>query len=155
MALVIRLRKLGARGKPHFRIAVTESTTTRSGRFVEEIGWYDPKKEGVNFKVDAERARYWLSKGAKPTETVRSILKRHSQLGKAPAAPAAEAPAEPKAEAEAPAPEPEPTPAAEEPAEKPAEGPAKATEEEPKTDEPEPTPETPPEATEPTETDKQ
>ena len=152
MALIIRLRRLGARHKPFFRIAVTEAATARDGRFLEELGWYDPKKEGLNSKIDVERVQHWLSKGAKPSDTVRSILKRHSQRGSAaaaPAAPAAPAAAEPKVEAEAPTPE--PTPPAEEPAQQPAEG----TKEEPKTDEQEPTPETSTEAPEPPETDKQ
>ncbi|MBN1919243.1 MAG: 30S ribosomal protein S16 [Verrucomicrobia bacterium] len=81
MALVIRLRKLGTKGQPFFRIAVTESATARDGRFVEEIGWYDPKKSGNNSSVDEERARYWMSKGAKPSDTVRSVFKRHGLIG--------------------------------------------------------------------------
>ena len=123
MALVIRLRKLGARHKPFFRIAVTESARARDGRFLEELGWYDPKKEGLNSKVDIERVRHWLSKGAKPSDTVRTILKRHGLLGGKPAAAkvVAEAAIEPEAvpaepETEAP---PEPTPEAAEPAPEP------------------------------------
>jgi small subunit ribosomal protein S16 len=124
MALVIRLRKLGSRHQPHFRIAVTELATARDGRFVEEIGWYDPKKAKDNSKLDEERARYWLAKGAKPSETVRSILKKHNLLGggaPAEAAPGTEPAAaetqptavepektEPAAEPKAP-PQPEPT----------------------------------------------
>jgi small subunit ribosomal protein S16 len=117
MALVIRLRKLGSRHQPHFRIAVTETATARDGRFLEEIGWYDPKKAKDNFKLDVERARYWLSKGAKPSETVRSILKKHKLLGGGapPKAAVEPEPVETAAETEAP-PELEP-PAAQPPEE--------------------------------------
>ncbi len=157
MALVMRLRKLGARHKPFFRIVVAESATARDGRFVEELGWYDPKKEGDNSKLNEERVRYWLSKGAKPSETVRSILKKHNLLGTA--APAATPTTEAPAEAEAAIPEPEPTPPAEEPAEQPAEQPAEEPveepAEEPKAEEEEPRPETSPEATESPETEKE
>jgi len=134
MALVMRLRKLGSRGQPHFRIAVADVTKGRDGPFVEEIGWYDPKKPGENSKLDEERARYWLSKGAKPSDTVRSLLKKHNVFGTRPqqpeapapepetAAPAAEAPEPPaEAAAEAPEPEAEPTKAAAEAAEPEAE----------------------------------
>jgi small subunit ribosomal protein S16 len=109
MALVIRLRKLGAKHKPFFRIAVTEVTSARDGRFVEEIGWYDPKKQAANSKVDLERATYWLSQGAKPSETVRSIFKRHGLLGAKRVA-TAEAPAEEPAAQPEPERQPEETP---------------------------------------------
>jgi small subunit ribosomal protein S16 len=109
MALVIRLRKLGTKGQPFFRIAVTETATARDGRFVEEIGWYDPKKAGANSSVDEERARHWMSKGAKPSDTVRSIFARHGLLGgKTPAGPRTEARPKPEAVSE-------PEPAASEP----------------------------------------
>ncbi len=101
MALVIRLRRLGARHKPFFRIAVTEAATARDGRFLEELGWYDPKKEGLNSKIDVERVRHWLSKGAQPSETVRAILKKHGLLGGKPAVAAAAAEAGTEAVAEA------------------------------------------------------
>jgi small subunit ribosomal protein S16 len=103
MALVIRLRRLGAKSQPFFRIAVTETATARDGRFVEEIGWYDPKKAGTNSNVDGERARHWLSKGAKPSDTVRNIFKEHGLIGPG-RAPKTAAP-KPKPAA---APEPEP-----------------------------------------------
>jgi len=152
MALVIRLRKLGARHKPFFRIAVTEAATARDGRFLEELGWYDPKKKGLNSKINVERVQHWLSNGAKPSETVRTILKRHGLLGGKPVA--AGAAAEPVAEAaiepEAVPPEPEaesapegPEPQAE--AEQPQEAPPP---EEPK-QEAEPEPEPPPAEPEP------
>jgi small subunit ribosomal protein S16 len=133
MALVIRLRKLGARHKPFFRIAVTESTSARDGRFVEEIGWYDPKRASANSKVDVERAAYWMSQGAKPSETVRSILKKHglfggtlvAQLEPEPEKPSARTKPQPEPEAAPePASEPQPEPA-------PAEAPAAQAEPEP------------------------
>jgi len=104
MALVMRLRKLGSRHQPHFRIAVAESASGRDSRFVEELGWYDPKLKGDNSKLNEERARYWLAKGAKPTDTVRSILKKHNLFG---TAPPTEAAAEPLAEPAEPVAEPE------------------------------------------------
>ena len=142
MALVIRLRKLGAKHKPFFRIAVTESTSARDGRFVEEIGWYDHKKASANSKDDVERAAYWMSQGAKPSETVRSIFRRHGLFGGKPVAelepepekPSARAKPEPAAAPEpAPEPKPEPAPAEEPPtpAETPAEEPAAQAEPEP------------------------
>jgi len=134
MALVMRLRKLGSRGQPHFRIAVADSTKGRDGPFVEEIGWYDPKKPGENSKLDEERARYWLAKGAKPSDTVRSLLKKHNVFGTRP----------PR---EAPAPAPEPTEATAEPAPEPTEPAAEPAE--PKTEIAEPEAETPKPAAEP------
>jgi small subunit ribosomal protein S16 len=159
MALVIRLRKLGARHKPFFRIAVTEAATARDGRFIEEIGWYDPKKEGLNSKVNIERAQHWLSNGAKPSETVRTILKRHGLLGGKPVTaeeatkPVAEAAIEP----EAVPPEPETEVA---PEEAPPQAEAEQPEEAPPPEEPkqdaEPEPEQPPAETDqpPAETDQ-
>jgi len=136
MALVMRLRKLGSRGQPHFRIAVADSTKGRDGPFVEEIGWYDPKKPGENSKLDEERARYWLAKGAKPSDTVRSLLKKHNVFG-----------TRPQPEAPPPAPEPtEPTEPAPEPTEAAAE---EAEPPEPKTEIEEPEAETPKPAAEP------
>lgn len=110
MALVIRLRKLGSRGKPFFRIAVAEAASARDGPFIEEVGWYDPKQPGDNAKLNEERVRHWLAQGAKPSETVRSILKKHKLLGTspqpaAPTAPVAE-PAEPATEPTEPTTEP-------------------------------------------------
>lgn len=76
MATVIRLRREGTKNRPFFRIVATDSRMPRDGRFIELLGTYDPMKEGVNFTLKRERADYWLSKGAKPSDTVRSILKR-------------------------------------------------------------------------------
>jgi len=136
MALVIRLRRLGAKGQPFFRVAVTETATARDGRFVEEIGWYDPRKTGTNSDVDGERARHWLSKGAKPSDTVRNIFKQHGLIGpgRTPkvAAPKPEPAARPEPQPAA-RPEPEPTTPPE---------PEPAAQPEPETP-PQPEPETP------------
>ena len=70
----IRLRRMGAKKAPFYRIVVADSRSPRDGRFIEEIGTYDPMAEGENIKVDLERAKYWISNGAQPTETVRGLL---------------------------------------------------------------------------------
>lgn len=70
----IRLRRMGAKKAPFYRIVVADSRYPRDGRFIEEIGTYDPMAEGENIKVDLERAKYWISNGAQPTETVRGLL---------------------------------------------------------------------------------
>ena len=85
MAVRIRMKRVGAKNAPYFRIVVTDSRSPRDGRFIEEIGTYQPRKKGDNVTVDLERAKYWVSKGAQPSNTVASFLKK---LGKAPKAPA-------------------------------------------------------------------
>ena len=70
----IRLRRMGAKKAPFYRIVVADSRCPRDGRFIEEIGTYDPMAEGEYIKVDLERAKYWISNGAQPTETVRGLL---------------------------------------------------------------------------------
>ena len=70
----IRLRRMGAKKAPFYRIVVADSRCPRDGRFIEEIGTYNPMAEGENIKVDLERAKYWISNGAQPTETVRGLL---------------------------------------------------------------------------------
>ena len=70
----IRLRRVGAKKAPFYRIVVADSRSPRDGRFIEEIGTYDPMAEGENIKIDLERAKYWISNGAQPTETVRGLL---------------------------------------------------------------------------------
>ena len=71
----IRLKRIGAHKKPFYRVVVADSRTPRDGRFIEEIGTYDPLKDPAEIKIDAERAQSWLDNGAQPTETVRSLLK--------------------------------------------------------------------------------
>ncbi|MEA5050328.1 MAG: 30S ribosomal protein S16 [Oscillospiraceae bacterium] len=77
MAVKIRLRRIGAKKAPFYRIIVADSRFPRDGRFIEEIGYYDPTKEPVVVKIDADKAKYWLGAGAQPTDTVTSILKKN------------------------------------------------------------------------------
>lgn len=77
MAVKIRLRRIGAKKAPFYRIIVADSRFPRDGRFIEEIGYYDPTKEPVVVKIDADKAKYWLGAGAQPTDTVKSILKKN------------------------------------------------------------------------------
>ncbi len=74
--LSIRLRRAGTTKKPHYRVVVADSRCWRDGRFVEVVGHYDPRKSPALVKIDAERARHWIAKGAKPSETVASLLKK-------------------------------------------------------------------------------
>ena len=76
MAVRIRLRRVGTTNTPCYRIVVADARSPRDGRFIEIIGTYDPKPATNNFKVDVERAKYWIQKGAQPSDTVRSILKK-------------------------------------------------------------------------------
>jgi small subunit ribosomal protein S16 len=78
------MKRVGAKNTPVFRIVVADARSPRDGKFIEELGTYHPLNKGDNFSLDLERARYWLSKGAQPTETVASFIKK---AGKA-AAPA-------------------------------------------------------------------
>ena len=75
MAVKIRLRRLGAKKAPFYRIVVADSRYPRDGRYIEEIGYYDPTKEPSVVKVDAEKAQKWIKNGAQPTDTVKKILK--------------------------------------------------------------------------------
>ena len=77
----IRLRRMGAKKAPFYRIVVADSRYPRDGRFIEELGYYDPMKEPVDIKVDADKAKDWLAKGAQPTETVKSLLKKSGVIG--------------------------------------------------------------------------
>lgn len=72
----IRLRRMGAKKAPYYRIVVADSRSPRDGRFIEEIGLYDPMADGEKIKVDMERAKYWIANGAQPTDTVRGLLKK-------------------------------------------------------------------------------
>lgn len=72
----IRLRRMGAKKAPFYRIVVADSRYPRDGRFIEEIGQYDPSAETDKIKVDMERAKYWIANGAQPTDTVRGLLKK-------------------------------------------------------------------------------
>ena len=72
----IRLRRMGAKKAPYYRIVVADSRSPRDGRFIEEIGTYDPLSESEKLKVDLERTKYWIANGAQPTDTVRGLLKK-------------------------------------------------------------------------------
>ena len=72
----IRLRRMGAKKAPFYRIVVADSRYPRDGRFIEEIGIYDPVAEPATLKVDVDRAQAWIKTGAQPTETVRALLKK-------------------------------------------------------------------------------
>jgi len=76
MAVKIRLRRMGAKKKPFYRIIVADSRSPRDGRFIEEIGTYDPLKDPSEIKVDGEKAKKWIADGAQPTETVKALLKK-------------------------------------------------------------------------------
>ena len=76
----IRLRRMGAKKAPFYRIVVADSRYPRDGRFIEEIGIYDPVAEPANLKVDVDRAQAWIKTGAQPTETVRDLLKKAGAL---------------------------------------------------------------------------
>ena len=80
MAVKIRLRRMGAKKAPFYRVVVADSRFPRDGRFIEEIGYYDPTKEPAVVKIDAEKAKQWLDNGAQPTDTVREILKKAAVL---------------------------------------------------------------------------
>jgi len=71
----IRLKRMGAHKKPFYRIVVADSRTPRDGRFIEEIGYYDPMKKPADVKIDEEKAKKWMSTGAQPTETVKRLFK--------------------------------------------------------------------------------
>ena len=72
----IRLRRMGAKKAPYYRVIVADSRSPRDGRFIEELGIYDPMAEGEKIKLDVERAKYWISNGTQPTDTVRGLLKK-------------------------------------------------------------------------------
>ena len=76
MAVKIRLRRMGAKKKPFYRIIVADSRSPRDGKFIEEIGTYDPLKDPSEIKVDEERALKWISEGAQPTDPVKALFKR-------------------------------------------------------------------------------
>lgn len=78
MAVKIRLRRIGAKKAPFYRIVVADSRYPRDGRCIEELGYYDPTKEPSVFKVDAEKAKSWIEKGAQPTDTVKALFKKNN-----------------------------------------------------------------------------
>ena len=83
MAVKIRLKRMGAKKNPFYRIVVADSRSPRDGRFIEEIGYYNPLTEPKTIKVDSEKAEKWLKNGAKPTETVEKLFKDSGLYNKA------------------------------------------------------------------------
>jgi small subunit ribosomal protein S16 len=77
MAVSIRLRREGAKNRPYFKVVVADKRSPRDGKFIEIIGAYDPKKPGNNSTLNIDRAEYWISKGAQPSDTVRSLIKKN------------------------------------------------------------------------------
>ena len=86
MSVKIRMKRVGTKNAPVFRIVVADGRSPRDGKFIEEIGVYQPLKPGDNFTLKLDRAQYWISQGAQPSDTVASFIKK---LGKAATAPAA------------------------------------------------------------------
>lgn len=80
MAVKIRLRRMGAKKAPFYRIVVADSRYPRDGRFIEELGYYDPTKEPSVLKVDDEKAKSWIANGAQPTDTVKALLNKNGTI---------------------------------------------------------------------------
>ncbi|PWL41572.1 MAG: 30S ribosomal protein S16 [Bacillota bacterium] len=80
MAVKIRLKRMGAKKAPFYRVVVADSRTPRDGRFIEEIGYYNPLTDPTDIKIDVERAQYWVKNGAQPSDTVRAILKKSGAI---------------------------------------------------------------------------
>ena len=78
----IRLRRMGAKKAPFYRVVVADSRSPRDGRFIEEVGFYDPMKEPVEIKLDAEKIQKWIGNGAQPTDTVRALLVKSGVISK-------------------------------------------------------------------------
>ncbi|MBR5228330.1 MAG: 30S ribosomal protein S16 [Firmicutes bacterium] len=76
MAVKMRLKRMGRKKSPFYRVVVADSRAPRDGAFIDEIGTYDPMKESDNIKIDAEKAKKWLGNGAQPTDTVKDLLKK-------------------------------------------------------------------------------
>ena len=76
MAVKIRLKRMGAHKKPFYRVVVADSRSPRDGKFIEEIGYYNPLTDPVDIKIDGDMAKKWIANGAQPTETVKSLFKK-------------------------------------------------------------------------------
>ena len=76
MAVKMRLKRMGRKKRPFYRVVVADSRAPRDGAFIDEIGTYDPMKESDNIKIDEEKAKKWLGNGAQPTDTVKDLLKK-------------------------------------------------------------------------------
>ena len=77
------MKRVGAKNAPVYRIVVADSRSPRDGKFIEELGTYQPLKKGNNYTLDLDRAKYWVSKGAQPSETVASFIKRSAKAAAA------------------------------------------------------------------------
>jgi len=102
MAVAIRLRREGALNRPYFKVVVADKRSPRDGKFIEVVGTYDPKKRGLNSTLKLDRVEYWLGKGARPSDTVRSLIKKNKNpeaAAKKAAAAEAKKAAKPKAPA--------------------------------------------------------
>ena len=110
MAVAIRLRREGALNRPYFKVVVADTRSPRDGKFIEIVGTYDPKKAGQNSTLKLDRIEHWISKGAQPSDTVRSLIKKTKNPEAAAKKAAAVA-----AKKAAPAPKPEPAPVEAEP----------------------------------------
>lgn len=80
MAVKIRLKRIGMKKQPYYRVVVADSRYPRDDRFIEEIGTYNPNTDPAEVKIDVEKAKDWMSKGAQPTDTVRALLKKNGAL---------------------------------------------------------------------------
>ena len=78
MAVRIRLKRFGTKKKVHWRVVIADAKMPRDGRFIEEVGFYDPRKNPARIQLKVDRIKSWISKGAQPTETVKSLLKKQS-----------------------------------------------------------------------------
>ncbi len=87
MAVKIRLKRVGAKNSPVFRVVVADGRSPRDGKFLEEIGTYQPLKKGDNVQIDLERVNYWVSVGAQPSDTVASMIRKAVRNAPAPVAP--------------------------------------------------------------------
>lgn len=83
MAVKIRLKRVGAKNSPVYRIVVADGRSPRDGKFIEELGTYNPVKTGQNFTLDLDRAQYWVKNGAQPSETVASFLRKAAKAAAA------------------------------------------------------------------------
>jgi len=79
MAVKIRLKRIGGKNDPVYRIVVADGRSPRDGKFIEELGTYHPQSKGKNFELNLERAKFWLEKGAQPSDTVASLIRRESR----------------------------------------------------------------------------
>jgi small subunit ribosomal protein S16 len=83
MAVKIRMKRIGTKNTPVFRIVVADARSPRDGKFIEELGTYHPRRKDDNFTLDIDRAKYWLGKGAQPSETVASFIKKADKAARA------------------------------------------------------------------------